>query len=71
MKELNEEKKTINEAIEDLGKITKADKIRLKEIEQEIEPLKKFWETAQKQRDAIKEEVSACIFSDTSNSNLF
>ena len=62
MKELIEEKKTINEAIEDLGKITKADKIRLKEIEQELEPLKKFWETAQKQRDAIKEEVSMYFF---------
>ena len=54
MKELTEEK----ESIEELKIILNKDRKRLKEIELEMNPLNTFLETAQNQRDAIKEEIS-------------
>ncbi len=59
LKELEEEKIALNEK----NKITTADKQRLKQIEEDMKPLKTFLEDAQKQRDAIKEEISTYVFS--------
>ena len=54
MKELTDEK----ESIEELEIISNKNKKRLTEIDLEMIPLKTFLETAQNQRDAIKEEIS-------------
>ena len=58
IKQLEEERNSLKEK----EKLRSNDKKRLKEIEEEILPLKTFLEDAQKQRDALKKEIGMCFF---------
>jgi hypothetical protein len=58
VKQLEEERNSLKEK----ERLQSKDKKRLKEIEEEILPLKTFLEDAQKQRDALKKEIGMYFF---------